>query len=214
MNRPHHTRPGAVSVTIESADEETVLTFAHALSTSHNVTGLGAPWRVPGRPGVRVHVYGNFGGEEAPDPVTCCALLPKDCQWRASGSYGVVRPVSSAGHSEQQTGGLMEECHGVINAPQRLADLLEVHARLPRGPRRGRREECNSSSAPSMVTGGGRVMLHAEVEAQFSRSCLEVAAGYALSHCGCPGSRSRLNGGSPRGSGVANVKVIPRSTPC
>ncbi|RVU15861.1 hypothetical protein EOT10_37675 [Streptomyces antnestii] len=59
MSTLHQNVPGHVSVTIAGADETTVLAFAQALSACHNVTGPTDPFRVPGEPGVRVHVYGH-----------------------------------------------------------------------------------------------------------------------------------------------------------
>ncbi|TGB03226.1 DUF6207 family protein [Streptomyces sp. MZ04] len=78
----HLHEPGHVSVIIHGADEETVTAFARALAVCHNVTDPSSPWRVPGQPGVHVQVYGHTDPGEESDPVTCCAAVPEDCQWR------------------------------------------------------------------------------------------------------------------------------------
>ncbi|OAH14272.1 DUF6207 family protein [Streptomyces jeddahensis] len=59
-NHCHPHQPGLVSLTIEGADEKTVLDFAYAPALCHNVSGPGEPRPVPGRPGVNVQVYGHL----------------------------------------------------------------------------------------------------------------------------------------------------------
>ncbi|MBA4867307.1 hypothetical protein H1V43_39790 [Streptomyces sp. PSKA54] len=63
----HLNQPGVVSLTIEGVDERTVLDFAYALVLRNNVSGPGEPWRVPGRPGVSVQVYGHLEPAEEPE---------------------------------------------------------------------------------------------------------------------------------------------------
>ncbi|MFE0058761.1 DUF6207 family protein [Streptomyces sp. NPDC059003] len=75
-NELHEHEPGHVSITIAGADEQTVRDMAVALSRCHNVTGPSAPWRVPGVPGVRVHVYGHTDPGDGSE--TCLCQPPRE----------------------------------------------------------------------------------------------------------------------------------------
>ncbi|MFE6165979.1 DUF6207 family protein [Streptomyces sp. NPDC056486] len=48
-----------MSITIHGADDATATTMAEALSRCHTIIGPSRPYRIPGEPGVRVHVYGH-----------------------------------------------------------------------------------------------------------------------------------------------------------
>ncbi|MFZ3557153.1 DUF6207 family protein [Streptomyces sp. BH055] len=79
MTKLHEIEPGHVSITIAAADEATAAAMAEALNRCHNVTGPSDPYRVPGVPGVRVHLYGHTDPVDADEDeasTRCQCLLP------------------------------------------------------------------------------------------------------------------------------------------
>ncbi|MER5183679.1 DUF6207 family protein [Streptomyces sp. NPDC002896] len=80
VSHSHLHQPGHVSITIQGADENTVLDFAYALALRNNVSGPGQPWQVPGRPGVNVQVCGHLEPADEPGPPGYGAAVADGCQ--------------------------------------------------------------------------------------------------------------------------------------